>query len=227
MNLARISMFKKIILIGHSLGGATSGMAKFLYEVDHPAHEIPIEAYCFGVPPLLSRTLHEKYSASLRDFYSVIYGNDFAAHTSFGALMDLQSLLMEVSQVASVSHLVFDPKERDLKGLFDGLDERRERLFSTNEHPKMYLTGKVCYLYDMDGSVPVKGNAISESLLLTGRSQCAVQRVLCTVMEDGDPSQFEELAIRAYMFAHHSPLVYDKALNAACLSIARGLVPNK
>ena len=226
LTLAKISIFKKIILVGHSLGGAASGMAKFLYEHDHPLDkDITLEAYCFGVPPLFSKSLFHKYSSSMNNFYSIIYGNDFAARTSFGALMDLQSLLLEASQFASISYLVFNTKEAELKELFDKLDILRAQLHSTNEHPKMYLTGKICYLYDLDNGLPIKDNAISESFPPCSKSQNEIEHTLCTVMEQGCPEYFDELAIRSFMFTHHNPLVYEKALHSACLSLARNLTP--
>ena len=246
VELVRTSIYKKIILVGHSLGAASAGLAKILYEEEFPDEtDVTLECFCFGVPPSMPKEFNEVYTKRTKGFYSIIYGNDFASRLSYGGLMDLRALLKEAAEYASLRHLIIEAKEEELGELFDRLDQKRSELHGKDTgieaHPKMYIPGTIFYIYELKDGMPVKDNNISESmphfkihgthgdsLSLESEGPLMLEQpehVYSTVVEVAAPEQFVQLSIRPYMFAHHGPTIYERATYAACISRARGLVP--
>lgn len=83
----------KIIITGHSLGGAISGLLGLMLNDEHD----DVFCYNFGPPPVISTEI-ASLPLSKKNNYTYIFGNDIVPHLSYGSLMDFRMLLLASSK---------------------------------------------------------------------------------------------------------------------------------
>jgi Lipase (class 3) len=135
--LAALHHCTSIVLTGHSLGGAVAALTKILYDEDrNPENTIPISAYAFACPPILSQSIMDEFT-DWNGIYSFIYGNDFAGRLCYGSLMDFRPLLAKAAEYAKVKYVFTDYPPEKLDEALTQLELLRHQIQNESTYPKV------------------------------------------------------------------------------------------
>ncbi|AFN82797.1 putative class 3 lipase [Encephalitozoon romaleae SJ-2008] len=126
---------KKLLLLGHSLGGAISMLVKIMVEEMKLLKGMDVEAIVFSSPPVVSEEIASRFS----DGITVInYGNDIIPRMSYGSVLDLKFLCCSIGERHG---------PLDFNGEIDkDIDLVLSYLRSTNIYPKLYLPGELIHI---------------------------------------------------------------------------------
>ncbi|KAH9411665.1 lipase [Ordospora pajunii] len=125
----------RLLLSGHSLGGAISVMTKIIVEEKKLLPGVNVEAIGFSAPPVVSEEIASRYT----DGIAVInYGNDIIPRMSFGSILDLKFLCCSIGKR-------YGPFDFG-KSIEKDIDVVVEHLGTTKMHPKLYFAGEIVHL---------------------------------------------------------------------------------
>ncbi|ADM11317.1 putative class 3 lipase [Encephalitozoon intestinalis ATCC 50506] len=126
---------KKLLLLGHSLGGAISILVKIMVEEMGLLENVDVEAIVFSSPPVVSEEIASRFAKGIT---VIIYGNDIIPRMSYGSVLDLKFLCCSIGE----KHGPMDScgeMEKDMDLILTHL--RR-----TNLYPKLYLPGELVHM---------------------------------------------------------------------------------
>ncbi|KAM0671932.1 hypothetical protein CWI42_040760 [Ordospora colligata] len=125
----------RLLLSGHSLGGAIAVMTKIIVEEKKLLSGVNVEAMGFSAPPVVSEEIASRYT----DGIAVInYGNDIIPRMSFGSILDLKFLCCSIGKR-------YGPFDFG-KSIEKDIDAVAEHLGTTRMHPKLYFAGEIVHL---------------------------------------------------------------------------------
>lgn len=196
----------RILLTGHSLGGATAALTTILLteELERtkqwPTNSVTgkrleIHCYAFGTPPVLSPDLARKYAHLIDSF---IYGDDGVPRLSYGTMADLQVLTVYAAEVGRAGDLfVGEASDRNTE-LQAKLCACRAAI-RRGEHvinAKLHVPGRIHHLLKIKAP--------------TGRSY--------TVIDTCGPERFCEMVLKGGILTHHLPNRYENAFENAYIT---------
>ena len=130
----------KLILVGHSLGGAIASIMTILLLQEGFEN---VSAYTFGCPPITSLDIANRYKTSINSY---IYQYDLIPRLSYGTVSDMVTICATVMSNTNIMTL-FNTK--DLTNEFETINKCRDRLkkqYPQFYHPKLYIPGQLYYL---------------------------------------------------------------------------------
>lgn len=228
--------FNRIVLVGHSLGGAVAAMTKILL-LDGELSPDQVCTYAFACPPVLSKKIQ------IPNLYSFVYGNDFVGAACYGSLMNFRPMLLTASKHCKIEHLMTKMKKEQADIAFDSLDKTRKSMLSINSpssdkdlYPRLYIPGRLFYMYEVDMStlIPILNNNLSGPSDMSGGSRESSPEPkdglskpsIITIMEEAQVEKTcSEIHIRPWMLMHHYPPVYELALYNVSQGLMRRLIP--
>ena len=92
----------------------------------------------------------------------------------------------------------------------------------TSPYPKLYVPGKLLYIYDVEGGLPVEQPHSPTSTPVVRNSDDPNRFDKFTAVAECDSLLFGQFFIQPYMISHHNPMAYDDAIYNASQSILRG-----
>lgn len=146
--LRRLGM-KRLLLVGHSLGGAIAILVKMMVGEMGLLKGVEVEATVFSSPPVVSEGIAARFSSGIT---VINYGNDMIPRTSYGSVLDLKFLCCSIGE----RHGPLD---------FGGDVEREvdlvlSHLQSTDMHPKLYFPGELVHMKRVRCSLNNNANPI-------------------------------------------------------------------
>lgn len=233
--LMKKQKFNRIVLVGHSLGGAVAAMTKILL-LNEELSSDQVCAYAFACPPVLSKKIQ------IPHLYSFVYGNDFVGAACYGSLMNFRPMLLTASKHCKIEHLMTTMKKEQADIAFDSLDKTRRNMLSIYSsspkdlYPRLYIPGRLFYMYEVDINtlIPVLNNNLSgpsDMSIESRESSTETKDVLSkpsiiTIMEEAQVEKTcSEIHIRPWMLMHHYPPVYELALYNVSQGLMRRLIP--
>ena len=191
---------KRVILTGHSLGGATAALTTIMLNEQlkgskdwpmQPNGVEPVDLHCysFGCPPILSPELARKYTNLIDAF---LVGDDAVPRLSYGTMADLQLLMVYTAEIGRAS---------ELWGLMEGSELQRKldtcrhaiRTSAKVHNPKLHIPGRLHHI---------------QTLKAPNNRQY-------TVIDTCMPERFDEMTLRRNMLKDHLPSAYEMALENA------------
>lgn len=196
----------RIILTGHSLGGATAALTTILLTEelertgkwpinDATGQRLDIHCYAFGTPPVLSPDLARKYAHLIDSF---IYGDDGVPRLSYGTMADLQVLVVYAAEVGRVGDL------------FAGENSVRNVEVQTKLHACRAAIQRAEHVINPKLHVPGRIHHLLKIKAPTGRSY--------TVIDTCGPERFCELILKGGTLTHHLPNRYEIAFENAYIT---------
>ena len=200
---------KALYLVGHSLGAAITAI--FMLKTRPMVLEVlgqdfTYEAYNFATPPCLSEDLCN--DAWFIKHY--INENDIVPHVSFGAIMDMRELIVKGAELSQSRVLSKEDKLAELHAF-------KVELRKQDKHPRISVPGKHYFMY--------KTTRIHHHTSKGARKKGFVYHKTGNpyidhhephyVIEETEPSYFEDLDIRPNLIWHHLLNKYDGALRKA------------
>lgn len=189
----------RIILTGHSLGGATAALTAIMlteelqatnsWPLTRAGQPVDIHCYSYGTPAVLSAELAVKYADLIDSF---IVGDDIVPRLCYGTMIDLQILLVYAAEIGKASDLL---GAREGSVLFQRLEACRRAILEGRgvENMKLWIPGRVHHVM----SIKAPGNR-----KYTVVDTCGAQRFL-------------EMALRKNMLLDHLPSRYEQAFEEA------------
>ncbi|KAJ3261310.1 hypothetical protein HK103_005918 [Boothiomyces macroporosus] len=194
--------------VGHSLGGAVSSLFYILAKEEiheFVGQDFAFKSYNFASAPCISVELLDLYKENI---YTYINDYDVVPKCSYGSLVDLKELLVynaELSKDSSISK-----KER-----LRLIHEKNILHKKTNKHPRLFLPGKVFFMYKTNRLDP------TSSLLKKGLHKNNTGNPILDdeephyVVERSIPEHFDDVHFKVDMIFHHFNNKYDNALRKA------------
>ncbi|KAG5859841.1 lipase [Encephalitozoon hellem] len=146
--LERLSV-KKLLLLGHSLGGAISILVKIMINEMKLLKGINVEAVVFSSPPVVSEEIASKFGDGIT---IISYGNDIIPRMSYGSVLDLKFLCCSIGERHG---------PLDFSGEVDkDIDLVLSYLKDTNMYPKLYLPGELIHIKRIRCSLSKNENPI-------------------------------------------------------------------
>lgn len=191
---------QRIILTGHSLGGATAALITIMlrdwflegdegWPVLADGTKVDIHCYSYGTPAVLSPDLAVKYDDLIDTF---IVGEDIVPRLCYGTMLDLQMLLVYCAEVGKSSDFI---SANDGSPLFQKLETCRSAIQAGRGTPnmKLWIPGRVHHIMTIK----------------------APNKRRYTVVDTCGPERFLEMALRKNMFFDHLPSRYEQAFENA------------
>jgi hypothetical protein len=191
---------QKIIITGHSLGGATASLTTIMLTEElrrtntWPRVEgkpVNIHCYSYGTPAVLSVGLAERYLDLIDSF---IVGDDIVPRLSYGTLADLQILMVYTSEVGRASDLLGNV---DTSSLFQKLEVCRRAIQESRKviNLKLRIPGRIHHIQ----TIKAPGDRT-----YTAVDTCGSERFLEVVLRknmllDHLPSRYEQAFEKAYV----------------------------
>lgn len=190
-----------IYITGHSLGSATAGFTAILLQEElkkktwptlSNGKRINLHCYGFGTPPYLSPDLAIAY-AGLIDNY--IFDQDIVPRLSYGAVADLQALMVYAAEIAPTSAAFQNIEETELWSKLEACHKAIQAQRSV-VNPKLHIPGQI-------------------HQIITLR---APNNRKYTVVDTCGPDRFIEVALRPNMVRDHMPDRYEAGLEDAYIT---------
>jgi len=89
--ITRLGSIKKIIITGHSLGGAVATLLAYVLAKNRP--ELDVQVHTFGSPRVCSRALATKYNAAVPKTVRVVLDRDIVPTLPFGRYQHVHHLM--------------------------------------------------------------------------------------------------------------------------------------
>lgn len=146
---------KKLLITGHSLGGAVGGMLHLLLLNKRYCSIYDIETIAFSSPPTVSRNIS---STKIENLTTYNYGNDIVPRISLGALLDFKYMCISLMSDFNIFE--------DANSLADKYNRIKEHLEKNSMHPKLYHPGTVVHVKGKmeDGHTIYKFKTVSPEL---------------------------------------------------------------
>jgi hypothetical protein len=173
--LARAVESTKLLLTGHSLGGAISILLKIIADHENLLEGIETEVVAFSSPPVLSLELARRPCEGIT---IINYGNDIISRMSFGSILDLKYLCCSIGE-NNASLLLDRQIGGDIKTVMDHL--KKSAL-----HPKLYSPRKLIHLKRIRCTLNDNRNPI-------------------LAYREVEPEFFEEIILIKHAGKHHAP----------------------
>jgi len=122
----------KVLLTGHSLGGAAAILASLLIQRDP---SFSVEVLAFSPPPLFSRSFSTQSYPMIRTY---VYGADLVPRINFGSILDFKYVCISTS---SFFDYISD-REKIIEKINDVRRFLRERVL----YPKLYQIGELHHI---------------------------------------------------------------------------------
>ncbi|KAI9137179.1 hypothetical protein BKA69DRAFT_1128455 [Paraphysoderma sedebokerense] len=231
---------KRLIITGHSMGGATANILAILLNdnIDELRNlsghndEFSFSCVCYGTPPVLTRDVGDKYKNLITN---IQFDLDIVCRLSYGSAMDLKELLAasadELNCIKDKLGIFSDSK---LAESFEKLDAKRRRLQKYGTNPKLDVPGRIYHLKQStsqstyfkatsfeakasDEDSPTAGsfgsrlNQGSRKVILTNKRRPHME------LWKVDTSVYREIVPHRRCIWDHLPQVYDDALVKAKL----------
>ena len=190
---------QRIIITGHSLGGATAALTTIMLTEELKKNDEwpivggkPVDIHChaFGTPAVLSEDLAKKYT-DLIDSY--IVGDDIAPRLSYGTVIDLQILMVYTAEIGRAGDLLVSNFE-DTE-LFRKLEKCRQSIQSGQNvvNIKLHIPGRIHHILTIKAPNDRK----------------------YTVVDTCTSERFLDVALRKNMLRDHMPDRYERAFEDA------------
>ncbi|CAG8460609.1 16408_t:CDS:10 [Dentiscutata heterogama] len=190
-----------IKIMGHSLGASISSITTLLLREhckDMLDRGVDIHAWNFATFPCCSLDVASK-TDTLKCIHNFVNENDIIPRLSYGNLMDFKELVkFAASELKNDEYKELRSKHK-LSKIFSSIDEYRKTLKLNSSSQKLYIPGKIYYLY--------KRHSLSH--LETSSSLFHNKEVVC---EESRPDLFTDICLRRNWLFHHFPDRYDKRL---------------
>ncbi|ELQ75015.1 putative lipase/calmodulin-binding heat-shock protein [Trachipleistophora hominis] len=125
---------KKIVFVGHSLGGAIASLVSILLTIKNCTY--PTSVMSFSSPPFLSYNLAKRFN-SVRIF---VLGSDVFPRLSYGSVLDFKYL---TAAIGTADNLI---KENDARLLRLFIKKVKKHLRRSELHPKLFLPGRIYHM---------------------------------------------------------------------------------
>ncbi|KAI8824365.1 uncharacterized protein EV422DRAFT_318078 [Fimicolochytrium jonesii] len=143
---AWVSQYKcsAIYVTGHSLGGGVASLLTMILTSHIPElrqlsdnRKFKLKCYNYGSPPSVNAELCEEFEPYIETY---INENDLVARSSWGAVCDFRDLILK-------GHDLLNEKKLSTQDRMERLAEHHTHLKESNEHPKVFIPGKIFYVY--------------------------------------------------------------------------------
>lgn len=196
----------RILLTGHSLGGATAALTTILLTEElERANQWPVNSatgkrldihcYAFGTPPVLSPDLARKYAHLIDSF---IYGDDGVPRLSYGTMADLQVLMVYAAEVGRAGDL------------FIGEASARHTELQLKLHACRAAIQRAEHVVNAKLHVPGRIHHLLKIKTPMGRAY--------TVIDTCGPERFCEMILKGGILTHHLPNRYENAFENAYIT---------
>lgn len=126
---------RRLLLVGHSLGGAISILVNLLLKEMCILQDVSVETVAFSSPPVVSSSVARRFV----DGITVInYGNDIIPRMSYGSVLDLKFLCCSIGE----KHGPLDFSEE----IGGEIDTVTSYLKQTDVYPKLYFPGELIHV---------------------------------------------------------------------------------
>ncbi|RIB15620.1 hypothetical protein C2G38_2191948 [Gigaspora rosea] len=193
-----------IKVMGHSLGASISSLTTLLLREhckDMLDRGINIHAWNFATFPCCSLDIASK-ADTMNCINNFVNENDVIPRLSYGNLMDFKELVkFAASELKNDEYKELRSKHK-LSKIFSSIDEYRKTLKLNSSSQKLYIPGKIYYIYKRLGHSHVE----------TSYFPSYTKEVVC---EESRPDLFTDICLRKNWLFHHFPDRYDKRLKGA------------
>jgi hypothetical protein len=188
---------KKLVICGHSLGGATASVLSMIIAEQKLPEDISFHCYSYAPPPTVSMNLAKRYN-DLIDSY--VCEEDAVSRLSYGHMVDLRQMI-----VSAVEHS---------EGLND-IALCRDHIRRENKNVKLCLAGTIYLLYYEDKKMKPFNSMLpgADKRPVTPQGQPKPYKKV--FMEESSVEFYDELLVTRTVFLQHIPNVYDKAFERA------------
>ncbi|KAI9002402.1 hypothetical protein BC832DRAFT_119316 [Gaertneriomyces semiglobifer] len=214
-----------VYLAAHSLGaGVASLFTMILCQHLDEFREISrnpkfaLKCYNIATPPCVNAELCAEYEPYIETY---VNENDIVPRASWGAILDFRDLII-------TSHNLMNEKGLTTQERMTRLAERHAELKQSNEHPKVYIPGKIFYIYKTSRvhSSTTGKPKLSDDEEFTG-NPLIDDVVPHYLVERSRKELFGNLAFKTNFIFHHLPSKYDNGLRKVsncCVFMATGSV---
>lgn len=134
-DILRKTRSTRLLLVGHSLGGAISILVNIMLQRMGLLRDIEVETVAFSSPPVVSEDVARQY----RERITVVnYGNDMIPRMSYGSILDLKFLCCSIGE----RHGPLDAPE----SIEDEVETVLAHLRDSALHPKLYFPGELIHV---------------------------------------------------------------------------------
>ncbi|CAG8745218.1 41435_t:CDS:10, partial [Gigaspora margarita] len=193
-----------IKVMGHSLGASISSLTTLILREhckDMLDRGIDIHAWNFATFPCCSLDIASK-ADTMNCINNFVNENDVIPRLSYGNLMDFKELVkFAASELKNNEYKELRSKNK-LSKIFSSIDEYRKTLKLNSSSQKLYIPGKIYYLY----------KRLGHSHAETSYFPSYTKEVVC---EESRPDLFTDICLRKNWLFHHFPDRYDKRLKGA------------
>ena len=194
-----------LYIVGHSLGAAIGAIfmlktRQTIFSTFGPS--FTYKAYNFATPPCLSHDLILGTEEFIETYNNE---NDVVPTLSFGAIMDLKSLIVKSAELVQNRQLSKPEK-------LDALSAFKKELRISDKHPRLYAPGKTFYMYKTSRVYhhTSKGSFSKGLVYKTGNP--LIDGDAHYVVEESAPEWFEDVEVRPNLIWHHLLNKYDASL---------------
>jgi hypothetical protein len=196
---------KAVYFVGHSLGGSIAAVLLQLFRERLLAlmgESLYLKCFNYGTAPCISHNLVKEFNPFVENY---INEYDPVPKLSYGSVMDLKGIL---NHAATVSLEKISRKEK-----LESLHKYVENQKSLNENPRLFIPGKVYFMYKTTRIDPDQKNNKIKSLS-TGNPLIDAPSPHY-IVENSSPDHFGDVHIKMDMIFHHFLNKYDNALRNA------------
>ncbi|KAJ3164115.1 hypothetical protein HDU88_005613 [Geranomyces variabilis] len=133
-----------VYLSAHSLGAGVASLFTMILQSHIPEFRtmsgnprFKLKCYNIATPPCVNAELCKEFEPYIETY---VNENDLVPRASWGAVCDFRDLII-------TAHGLLNDKKLSTQERMDRLAEHHTNLKDSNEHPKVYIPGKIFYIY--------------------------------------------------------------------------------
>ncbi|KAI8920196.1 hypothetical protein DFJ77DRAFT_451634 [Powellomyces hirtus] len=205
-----------VYLAAHSLGAGVASLFTMILHSHIPEFrelsenpKFKLKCYNIATPPCVNEELCKEFEPFIETY---INENDFVPRASWGAVCDFRALILK-------SHNLLKEKKLKTQDRMDQLAQYHTELKESKEHPKVYIPGKVFYLYKTSRvysattKKPPKADEIDEAGY-TG-NPLIDDMTPHYLIERSSKELFCNIQLKTNFLWHHLPNKYDSGMRKA------------